>query len=111
MGRFGSRDIKLEIGIFLPVAEEQRKLEKESVVGVAKRRKRLRTGVAVQTTVKGFARLDEVFPVFETVRVGFLRENVSRERLDNAAAFVSAKKLTTKALYLRTEAYSSSAPP
>lgn len=72
MRRFRTGNVELHVGIFLPVSKQQGKLDEESVVGIAKRRKRLRAGVAVQTALERLAALDQVLPVFKVVRVRLL---------------------------------------
>ena len=72
LGRLWARDVEFEIGIFLPVAEEKGKLEEESVVGLAEGSECLGTGVAVEATFESLTCANELFPVLETIRVGFL---------------------------------------
>lgn len=67
-----ARDVELEVGIFLPVAEEKGKLEEEAVVGIAQGSQGAGARVSVQTTLEGLAGADELLPGFEAVRVGLL---------------------------------------
>lgn len=50
LSRLGSGDVELHVGIFLPVAEEERKLEEETIVGIAERGQRLGARVAIETS-------------------------------------------------------------
>ncbi len=77
MRRFRTGNIKLHVGIFLPVSKQQGKLDQEPVVRIAKRRKRLRARVAVEAALERLAALDQVLPVFKVVRVRLL-SSVSR---------------------------------
>ncbi len=72
LGRFGSGDVEFEVGVLLPVAEEERELEQEAVVGVAQGGQGLRAGVAAQAAVEGLACPDQLFPALEVVRIGVL---------------------------------------
>ena len=71
-GRLGTGDVELEVGILLPVTEEQRELEEEPVVRVAKSRQCLWTRVAIETAFEALAGADQFLPVLKVVRVGFL---------------------------------------
>lgn len=72
LGRLGARDVELQIGILLPVSEEERELEEESVVGIAKHGKRLRARIPRQPTLERFACPDELLVGVEVVRIRFL---------------------------------------
>lgn len=71
LGRLGAGDIELHVGIFLPVSEEKRKLDEESIVGIAEGRKSLGARVAIQATLQCLTSLDEVLPVLEVIGIGF----------------------------------------
>ena len=73
--RLGTRDVELQIGIFLPVSEEGGELEEITVVGVAQRRQGLGARVSVQATVESFASFDEVLPALEAVGIRLLSKN------------------------------------
>lgn len=45
---------------------------KKTIVRIAECRECLGTGVAVQTSLQGFAGLDEILPMLEVVGIGFL---------------------------------------
>lgn len=79
LGRFRACDCKLEVGIFLPVSEEEWEFEEESVVGVAEGGERLRAGVAREATVEGLAGPNKLLPVLEAVWVGVLQQSEKRK--------------------------------
>ena len=64
----GPRDGKFKICIFLPVSKEQGKLGEKTIIYVSSSGDRLGTGVAVEASLKGFCRTNELFPVFEAIR-------------------------------------------
>ncbi len=71
-GRLWAGDVELEVGVLLPVAEEQRELKEETVVRVTESRQCLRAGVAIETAFEALAGADQFLPVLKVVRVGFL---------------------------------------
>src|SRR4051812_25649214 len=64
-GRLGTRDVEFEIGILLPVAEQQGELEKESIVCGAEGCQSLRARVSVETAFESFTGAYQLFPVLE----------------------------------------------
>lgn len=70
--RLRSGNVELEVGILLPVAEKEGELEEEAVVGIAQGSESMWTRIAVQTTFESLACADQLLPVLEVVRIGFL---------------------------------------
>jgi hypothetical protein len=70
LGRLGASDSKLEIGILLPVSEEQWELCKKAIVDTSGRCDGLRTRVSVQATFETFYRAHQLFPVLKLVWTG-----------------------------------------
>jgi hypothetical protein len=66
---FGSGDGEFQIGIFLPVSEQQRELGQEPVVDVAHCGYRLRVGVAVDASFEGLGSANEPLPGLKIIRV------------------------------------------
>lgn len=73
LGRLGSCNVELEIGVLLPVAKEQGKFEKESVVGIAQSPQGLGAGVAVQAALQTLAGAYKLLPVLEVIGIGVLQ--------------------------------------
>lgn len=71
-GGLGSRDVEFEVGIFLPVAEEKRKFEEKSVVGVAEGRQGLGTRVPVEPALKALTGANQLLPILKVVGIRFL---------------------------------------
>lgn len=65
--------MELEIGILLPVAEEEWEFQQEAVVGVAKGRKRIRARVTVQTALESLACANQLLPGIVVVGISFLQ--------------------------------------
>lgn len=65
VGCLGPRDRELEVGILLPIPEEQRKAREEAVVGVASGSDRARTRVAVQSSFLRLGSADQLLPALE----------------------------------------------
>ena len=62
VGRLGACDRKLEVGILLPIAEEERELRKESIVDISNGGYGLGAGVAIDAALKRFASAHELLP-------------------------------------------------
>lgn len=60
---------KLEIGILLPVAVEEREFGEEAIVGISDGGDSLRGRVAIQSALLGFCDPDELFPRLEIVGI------------------------------------------
>jgi len=60
--RLSAGDRELEVGILLPVAEKKRKFRKEAIVDFAQGGNGLRTGVAVDTSLKSLDCPNEFLP-------------------------------------------------
>ena len=69
LGRLGASNGKLQVGILLPVAEEERKLREEAVVHVAHELDGGRAGVARHAALEVSGASDEGLPIFEAVLV------------------------------------------
>jgi hypothetical protein len=69
---FRTSNVELGVGVLFPVSEQEWELREEAVVGVAESGQRLRAGIAVQVPLGILGRLDQVFPVLEVIRIGFL---------------------------------------
>lgn len=69
----GAGYLKLEVGVFLPVSEEERELGEKAVVGVAGGCNSLGTGVAVQATLLRLEGCDQLLPVLELLWLRGLR--------------------------------------
>jgi len=67
LSRLGTSDVEFQIGIFLPVSEQKRKLSEKPVVGIAQGRECLRTRVAIQSAFEAFASAYELLPRLEIV--------------------------------------------
>ena len=76
-GGLGTSDCELEISIFLPVAEEERELGKEAIVGFSGGGDGLWAGVATQFAFLLFGSADELLPVGKLAWVFELRLCVS----------------------------------
>lgn len=114
-GRLWARDVELEVGIFLPVAEKQWELEKESVVGVAQSGQGLWTGITIQAALEALAGTHKLLPSFEAVWVGLLgkRESNGQHLSERVYAFrtMNDPQHTTSALSFLISTLSSSEPP
>lgn len=73
--RFSASYREFQISILLPVAEEQRKLGEEAIIGVTRSGDGLRVGVAVDATFKGLCSANQFLPSFEIVGIVKLRSN------------------------------------
>lgn len=71
---FRACDVEFEVGVLLPVSEEERELGKEAIVGVSEGREGLRARAAVQAAFKRLSSVDELLPVLETIGIGFLQD-------------------------------------
>jgi len=76
--RLGTGNVELKIGILLPVAEKQWKLEEKSVVSIAQGSEGLRTGVPIETTLLSLASTDKFLPRIKVVGVCFLDAPLTR---------------------------------
>ena len=66
---FRSSDRELQIGIFLPVSEQEREFCEEAVIVVADGVDSLRVGVAIDTTLKHLGGTDKLLPSLKVVGV------------------------------------------
>lgn len=109
--RFGPRDVKLLVGVLLPVAKEKRELEEETIVGVAEGG----DGLGARVSVKGavhLARADKLLPGLEAVGIGVLAGHaVSYMETRRIVRRWRSRRHTTSALSLLISAFSSSEPP
>lgn len=77
----GAGNGEFQVGILLPVAEEEREFGKEAVVGLAEGSDGMRTGIPVDTTLERLNRPNEFLPRLVVVRLLFLqRVSVSYTR-------------------------------
>lgn len=79
---FGSCDGKLQIGIFLPISEEERELCEEAIISVSCSGNCLWARVAIETTFESLSRAHEFLPIFKVIRVLKLSNTVRPRRLE-----------------------------
>lgn len=80
----GAGDGKLQVGIFLPITEQQRELGQEAVVNIAHGGDGLGVGVAVDSALERFASANQFLPGFEVIRVIELYDNEGVSTCDAA---------------------------
>ena len=87
VGSFGACDRKFEVGILLPIAEEERKLGKEPVVNISNGGYGLGAGVAIDAALKRFAGAHKLLPSLIAIGIFVLLPSQPSQslRLVNAA--------------------------
>lgn len=108
---FTPGDREFQIGIFLPVSEQQRELGEKPIIGMAHCGDCLRVGVPVDTTFECLCASNEPFPGLEIIRIIELESPVSFGRRHSSRRAIPDQSQASSALYSPPRSLQSCSPP